>query len=428
MIDYKNLLVSSLGLALAGGINLASAGNILTEDFESYSTECDAAIGQWKWREMQYSDASCQTFSGVYPEYSEAAAQLHNLFACAYYNIAGIAPSGDANAITGQSLALADNAESNSTACHRIQAALEVVSGGDDLGEGQPVIYTLKADVKSNQYGDNNANSDVGVFITILDIDAGYSAIFEDRVSVVPSSGSVEETFTFDLTGKSNILVQAGFYAQADGDEQSQAQWDNFTLDWAVNDDEAAAQEAAACADTGTLDSGTLDWDDGFGGAEMTCLTDTYVITAGAEDYAGFGDGNEDDATMYPLFFPDGGSITFDCSTESGDIDVWFVLESNPYPANDVVFQTGKVNCSAAAARGVGESVSIPAGGQPWNNLLLYLDVADENQEVVIKNIRINGSREYVPPPAGIPVLPWWALFGLSGLVALVGWFRRRPV
>ena len=381
---------------------------------ENYSATCDANIGAWKWRELQYSDASCATFSGVYPTYNDPAAQLQNLFACTYYNIAGIAPSGDANAITGQSLAIADNAEANETACHRIQAALEVVSGGDDLGEGQPVIYTLSADVKSNQYGENDAASDVGVFITILDIDGGNSVIFEDRVSVVPSSGSVEETFTFDLTGKSNILVQAGVYAQANGNEQSQAQWDNFTLDWAVNDDEAAAQEAAACADTSVLR-----FEDGFGGAEVTCLTDTYTVPADAEDFAGFGDSQR--GSQYPFYFPtQAGSVTFDCSTESGSADIRFKFENEPYPFNTANYFTETVTCSAGEGTG-SQTVAIPAGDTVWGNMLLYVETRDV--PVTVENISVNGSRTFVAP---VPVFGIWGLVGLSGLVALLGMLGRR--
>ena len=231
---------------------------------EAYSAQCDANIGNWKWKEFQYASANCTGEpSGAYPALNEAAAQLQDKFACSYYNIAGVVPAGDNNAITGQSLAIADNAEGNSTACHKLKAAVELTTGGTSLGEGEKVIYTFAAKVRSNQYGDNSADSETGVWLTFLDIDNGYSVIAERSAAVDPSSGDVLEKFEVNLTGKTNILLQAGVYAQANGDGQAQAQWDDLSVSW--EKDEGEAEEVAACADTSVLR-----FEDAFGDAKIT--------------------------------------------------------------------------------------------------------------------------------------------------------------
>lgn len=409
----KGLFANLATIYVALTVSLsATAGVVYTDDMEAYSTgTCDAAIGNWKYREYQYGAASCSGAPTlVYPDFSQAAAQLQDKFACNYYNIAGVVPGGDANAITGKSLAIADHDENVSAACHRIQAAVELASGATDLGEGQQVIYTFEAKVKSNQYGDNSpSGADVGILFVVLDIDAGYSVIIEKRESVVPSSGSVSKTFEVNLEGKSNILVQAGFYAQADDTKQAQAQWDDMKLSWAVNDSAVAAAEAAACADTSVLR-----FEDAFGNAKVTCRTDTYEWPTGAEDWAGFGDTKR--GGQYPFYFPrSAGSISFDCSTQSGTAKVRFKLENAPFPSNESNYYTSWVDCGTTSAS---KSVSLPAGDTVWGNLLLYVGTKDV--PVSVKNVQVNGS-----VAAPIPVLPVWALLGLVSLIALAG-FRRR--
>lgn len=416
MMEFNKKALAVFGacvLMMASAVS--SAGNVITETFEDYTAGCDAVIGNWTWRELQYSDAGCSTFAAVVPGYDQGPAQLKDLFSCPYYNVAGLINDPiPGNSITGQTLAIADNAEGNATACHRIQAALEVTTGSTDLGEGQPVIYTFAANVRSNQYGDNSADSEVGIMFTVLDIDAGYAAITEQRVPVVPSDGSVEQTFEVDLTGRSNILVQAGFYAQANADDQAQAQWDDFTLDWAVNDSEAAAQEAAACADTSVIR-----FEDAFGNAEVTCKTDTYTWPADAEDWAGFGDTARGD--YYPMYFPNGGTITFTGEAASA-AKVSFQLENRPFPNNALVVRTEEVEVTANGTY----SVDIPADlDDPYYNLLLYVGTRDV--PVKVADITVTGSETWDPLKLRvIPTLPIWGIFGLITLLGWMGLRRRR--
>lgn len=395
--------------------------SIVADDFEG-------SAQPWKFRVFFYEDAGCETVASGYPMYppsNEAAADATVGPPNGSYNVSWT-ETGNDNAINGTSLVVADTDDTVDTAggtqnlCHRVNVFREVATGSTDLGEGQVVTYTLSAEAKANRYGSNDATAEVGVYFQALDVNAGYSS-FANYLRPVTPDASVSEEFTVDMTGRTNVVVLAGFYAQHDTEEANvQASWDDFDVSWLPDQTANNEAEQAACADTGTLDSGTLDWDDGFGGAEMTCLTDTYLVPAGSESYAGFGDGNEDDSAMYPLYFPDGGSITFDCSTESGSADVYFKLESNPYPNNDVDYDTATVTCSAGAARS-SKSVSIPASEQVWNNLLLY--VATEDQPVQIKEIRVRGSREYIAP---IPASPLWAILGLIFALGFIGTRKRR--
>ena len=426
MSMFKRMVQRSVAVLVALGVaSTVTAGVVYTDDMEAYSASCDAPIGDWKWRELQYSDANCATFSGVEPGYDKGPNQLKDLFACTYYNVAGVVPAGDNNAITGKSLAIADNAEGNATACHRIQAAVELTTDSSSptaLGEGEKVIYTFTAKVRSNQYGDNTADSETGILLTILDINDNYSAITEKKVAVDPASGDVSEKFEVNLTGKTNILVQAGFYAQANGDGQSQAQWDDLSLSW--EKDEGEAEEIAACADTSVLR-----FEDAFGDAKITCKTDTYEFPSSSPDWAGFGDTKRGD--HYPFYFAGDGAINVDCSTQSGTAKVYFKFQEKADAAGIDVGQeksTDKVTCGASSSR-ASQSITLPAsdfGGFSWGNLLLYIDGADRDVPVQVKDITVTGSGPVPTTPEMVPAVPLWGLFGLTSLVALLGLRRRR--
>lgn len=427
MSIFKQIVQRSVvALATLGVASAVTAGVVYTDDMEAYSATCDANIGDWKWKEFQFSSPNCGGEpSGSYPGLTEAAAQLQDKFACPYYNIAGVVPANDANAITGQSLAIADNAEGNSTACHRIQAAVELATAtGQEtfLGEGQKVIYTFAAKVRSNQYGDNSADSETGILLTILDINDNYSLITEKRVAVDPASGDVSEKFEVDLTGKTNILVQVGFYAQANGDGQSQAQWDDLSLSW--EKDEGEAEEIAACADTSVLR-----FEDAFGDAKVTCKTDTYEFPSTSPEWAGFGDTKRGD--QYPFYFAGDGAINLDCSTQSGTAKVYFKFQEKADAAGIDVGQeksTDKVTCGASSSR-ASQSITLSAsdfGGVAWGNLLLYIDADDRDVPVQVKDITVTGSGAVPPDATMVPTLPLWGLLGMTGLVALLGLRRRR--
>ena len=71
-----------------------------------------------------------------------------------------------------------------------------------------------------------------------------------------------------------------------------------------------------------------------FGG---TVVTDdgAYTMPSGSEPWAGFAN---EDVSLYPLTFGEGGSITFTGSTDGALADVYFRFEKNPYPTLSQAF------------------------------------------------------------------------------------------
>ena len=55
----------------------------------------------------------------------------------------------------------------------------------------------------------------------------------------------------------------------------------------------------------------------------------TYTMPSGSESWAGFAN---EDASVYPFTFGEGGSITFTGSTDGASADIYFRFEFNPYP------------------------------------------------------------------------------------------------
>lgn len=196
---------------------------------------------------------------------------------------------------------------------------------------------------------------------------------------------------------------------------------------------QASADEAAACKS-----QEETKFDAAFGGADATCLTNTYEVPAGANWWAGFA--NDNSANLTPLEFPYGGEITFDCTTVSGTPGVKIVMEDagGAEGANKYTSQT--VTCPAASegrARS-SMSVTVPASDVEYTKLLLYLDlpvtdpfdpataVTTAGGSVVISSVAaVVSSAPVAPPVTPVPALPFWALLGLAGLVGLFG-FRRR--
>ena len=81
-----------------------------------------------------------------------------------------------------------------------------------------------------------------------------------------------------------------------------------------------------------TLDNGILVASD----VVFSCAFDgtvvdgnTYTFPTGAQPWAGFAN---EDVTIYPLSFPNGGTISFTGATAGTDADVYFRFEYNPYP------------------------------------------------------------------------------------------------
>jgi hypothetical protein len=212
-----------------------TAGTVISDDFESYDAAkgVDTQIGDWTFRKFLYSDAGCATFQEVQPAFDQAGEILKDFYGLSYYNIAGLREG----VMTGTNLIISDQDQDIATACHQIRAELQTTSADVDVGLGKVVNYTFSADVQpepDDQYA-NTAGAKVGMLIGFYDMDNGYSEIFSQLYEVDVSAGSVSQTIPdLDLSGYSNVLVSAGFWAQTDDGGQAQGFWDNMEVSWSL--------------------------------------------------------------------------------------------------------------------------------------------------------------------------------------------------
>ena len=98
-----------------------------------------------------------------------------------------------------------------------------------------------------------------------------------------------------------------------------------------------------------------------------------YTYPTGSQPWAGFAN---EDVTIYPLSFTDGGSITFTGATAGTDADVYFRFEYNPYPDTEPSYNTTSVTVSGVDAASY--SVDIPSQGfNTYSSFLLYVTTFD---------------------------------------------------
>jgi len=119
-----------------------------------------------------------------------------------------------------------------------------------------------------------------------------------------------------------------------------------------------------------------------FDGA--TVADNVYTWPTSAAAWAGFANANTD---IYPLAFPNGGTITFTASAAS-PAGVKFRFEKNPYPDVNPNFETEIVTISGASATEY--TVTIPAqdAANSFRSALLYITTRDVG--VTITDIVIN--------------------------------------
>ena len=103
-----------------------------------------------------------------------------------------------------------------------------------------------------------------------------------------------------------------------------------------------------------------------FGGTSYD--GNNYIFPSGSEPWGGFAN---EDVSIYPLTFSDGGEITFTGSTSGAETEIYFRFEYNPYPDTEPSFNTSSVVVS-----GMDEafySVEIPSqGANTYSSFLLY--------------------------------------------------------
>ena len=98
-----------------------------------------------------------------------------------------------------------------------------------------------------------------------------------------------------------------------------------------------------------------------------------YTTPSGSQSWAGFAN---EDVSLYPLSFVDGGEITFTGATSGTDVEVYFRFEYNPYPDTEPSFNLTSLTVSGTD--GAPYSVEIPAQGtNTYSSFLLYVTTLD---------------------------------------------------
>ena len=83
-----------------------------------------------------------------------------------------------------------------------------------------------------------------------------------------------------------------------------------------------------------------------------------YTTPTGSQSWAGIAN---EDVSLYPLSFVDGGEITFTGATAGADVEVYFRFEYNPYPDTEPSFNLSSLTVSGTD--GAPYSVEIPSQG-----------------------------------------------------------------
>ena len=125
-----------------------------------------------------------------------------------------------------------------------------------------------------------------------------------------------------------------------------------------------------------------------FGGAVLSSDSNgnVYTYPSGAEAWGGFAN---EDTSMYPLSFPDGGSITFEASSAGIPAEIYFRFEKNPHPDTDPAFDTATVTVADAGTASATYTVAIDPqdAGKTFSSFLLYVKTRDV--AVTINNVQV---------------------------------------
>jgi hypothetical protein len=116
-------------------------------------------------------------------------------------------------------------------------------------------------------------------------------------------------------------------------------------------------------------------------GAEM--VGNTFMFPSTAQAWAGFANDNPD---IYPLSFPDGGTISFTAFSEQ-PVNVKFKFEFRPWPDVNPDFETALIEVNGACAS---YSVDFPSqGDNTYSSFLMF--VVERDIPVTVENVVING-------------------------------------
>lgn len=164
--------------------------------------------------------------------------------------------------------------------------------------------------------------------------------------------------------------------------------------------DDVAAHEALHCGHIGAngedpadvmcknnpLDSAPMGitFNGTFDGSVYDGVTNSYTFPTGAQDWAGFAN---QDTSVYPYDFTNGGTITFYASAEV-DTNIFFKFESQPYPNTQYALDSETVTVGAEMEY----TATIPASTDgTYSSLLMY--IVDRDQTVRINNVVVTANQ-----------------------------------
>jgi len=128
-----------------------------------------------------------------------------------------------------------------------------------------------------------------------------------------------------------------------------------------------------------------------FGNAVVDAETQTYTFPSGAEGWAGFAN----NADIYPISFPEGGSITFTASA-AVPTNVRFRFEYKPFPDVDPAYDTANVLIDSTEPTEY--TIEIPSQGEnTFSSFLLYL--VERDQSVVVTDVVVTSGVAAEPEP-----------------------------
>ena len=220
---------------------------------------------------------------------------------------------------------------------------------------------------------------------------AGVAGCNSGDTVTMALSGADASLFTIDAAGALAFAAAPDFEAPG-----SASGTNDYTVIVTATAGSKTAEQTitVSVTDVAEADPTMADFSGTFDGT--TKDGDTYTFPAGAQDWAGF---SNDNAALYPFTFPNGGTVTFTAAAPSGDVNVNFKFEFNPYPDVNPNFATDNVLISGTDEKTY--TVDIPAqGDQTFSSLLMY--IVERDIPVVVKDVSITQKAAEAP---GVDVL-----------------------
>ena len=205
-------------------------------------------------------------------------------------------------------------------------------------------------------------------------IDTGVFFRFENQPN--PNNSVVFDTETVTVSGTDEVVYRVAIPAQT-GD----VTFSSFLLYLAERDATVMIKDIKVTVyDTQAMMVP-------FGGATLAGAT--YAWPTGAEAWAGF---SNDNASLYPMSFPNGGTITFDAALPAGgtDTNVRFRFERLPFPDVEPSFNTDAVTVTGEGLTQYTITFGAQDAENTYSSFLMYLN--EQDQGVIIKNIVVTAT------------------------------------